>query len=294
MLRKVSVRVRSALPESLRTPVKQVVLAWGKLTSRWRMTPSFIVVGAQRCGTTSLFRVLSDHPDIVRPTASKGIGYFDVHHGKGRKWYASHFPLRFARESKKTFESSGYYAFHPLSIERIAAELPDVKLILMVRDPVERAYSAHRHESARGFEALDFADAIEAEPGRLAGEAEKMAADETYESFDHRHHAYVGRGLYADQLDRMSAAVGRDRIHVVDADRLFAEPDSELSALFSWLGLRAWTPEKFEQWNARPRDPLGADTRAELAKRFEDSDRRLAGYLGRPPSWREQSPGEDG
>lgn len=288
MLRKASVRIRSALPEAMRTPVKEVVLGWGKVTARWRMTPGFIVVGAQRCGTTSLFRVLSDHPDVVRPTASKGIGYFDVHHRLGRRWYAAHFPLRFGRESKTTFESSGYYAFHPLSIERIARELPGVKLILMVRDPVERAYSAHRHESARGFETLDFPDAIQAEPARLAGEAEKMMADPAYESFDHRHHAYVGRGLYADQLDRMTAAVGRDRIHVVDADRLFAQPETELSALFSWLGLRAWLPDTFEQWNARPRDPMADDTRSSLAARFEDSDRRLADYLGRPPSWREE------
>lgn len=254
------------------------------------MEPDFIVIGAQRSGTTSLFRALSEHPDVVRPTTSKGIGYFDVNHHRGPRWYRAHFPLRFGRAGKKTFEISGYYSFHPLAAERIARELPEVKLILVVRDPVDRAHSAHKHEQARGFETEDFETALELEESRLAGEVERIIADPTYESHSHRHHAYVGRGLYADQLERISAVVGRDRIYVVDADRMFRTPEDELGAMFDWLGLRRPDVLHFEKWNARARDPLTPEQRRALSERFADSDRRLVAFMGRTPSWRENTP----
>ena len=102
-----------------------------------------------------------------------------------------------------TFESSPYYLFHPLALDRIAADLPDVKLVVLVRDPVERAYSAHAHEAARGYEDLSFAAALEAEEGRLDGEVERLLGDPAYESHAHRHQALRSRGEYAVQLERL-------------------------------------------------------------------------------------------
>lgn len=155
-LRAISSRARAIVPTPFQAGVRGILTRWGELTAALRMDPDFIVIGAQRCGTTSLFRVLNDHPDVVRPTVSKGIGYFDVNYAKGARWYRSHFPLRVtARLRTKgralAFESSGYYSFHPLAAERIASDLPDVKVVLMVRDPVERAYSAYKHESFSRF-----------------------------------------------------------------------------------------------------------------------------------------------
>jgi len=105
-----------------------------------------------------------------------------------------------------TFESSPYYLFHPLALDRIAADLPDVKLVVLVRDPVERAYSAHAHEAARGYEDLSFAAALEAEEGRLDGEVERLLGDPAYESHAHRHQAFRSRGEYAVQLERAAAS----------------------------------------------------------------------------------------
>jgi hypothetical protein len=265
---------------------------FGTLTQRWRMTPSFIIVGAQRAGTTTLYRVLSEHPSVVRPTASKGIGYFDLNYRRGPAWYRGHFPLTWSGRRKAgadavTFESSGYYLFHPLAAERIAQDLPDVRLVVMVREPVERAYSAHRHELARGFETEPFEEAVVLEEARTAGEQERIVADPDYESFSHRHHAYLARSRYSEQVARLQKAVGEDRVYIVDADRFFEDPQEEFEGLRQWLGLAPWRPTSVEQWNARPRDPLSPELRARLSEYFEPFDRVLADQMGRTPRWRE-------
>ena len=108
--------------------------------------------------------------------------------------------------------------FHPLAADRIAADLPGVRLLVLVRDPVERAYSAHAHERARGFETEPFERALELEPARLAGEAERIAAEPGYLSASHQHHAYRARGRYVEQL-RAAGAAGRPGPHARDRQR---------------------------------------------------------------------------
>jgi hypothetical protein len=239
-----------------------------------------------------LFRVLSEHPDLVRPTMSKGIGYFDVNYGKGRRWYRAHFPVAaLARwrsgNRPQTFECSGYYSVHPLAPGRIAQDLPEARVVLMVRNPVDRAYSAHRHEFSRGFEDVPFEQALELEPSRIAGEVERMVADPGYESYEHRHHAYLTRSRYAEQVQRFVDALGRDRVYIVDADRFFADPQQELAALFAWLGLRPWPVSHVDAWNARPGRPLDAPLQERLMRYFEEPDRQLAELMGCLPSWRD-------
>jgi hypothetical protein len=284
--------VAERFPRSAVEALRDAAHGWGRVTSGLRLRPSVIVVGAQRCGTTTLYRVLSEHPDIVRPTFSKGIFYFDVNYAKGPRWYRGHFPVaalarrRVAGPEPVAFESSGYYSFHPLAAERIGRDLPGVKLVLMVRDPVERAYSAYKHEFARGFETETFERALDLEPERLAGEVDRMVADPSYVSVDHRHHAYVTRGQYAEQVERLQSAVGAGNVYVMDADDFFADPGTEVAGLFDWLGLTPWTPSKVEQWNARPGDGLTPELRDRLRTHYEPHDRRLAELTGRTPSWR--------
>ncbi len=73
--------------------LRRCLRGWGMLTARWRLRPSFVIVGAQRGGTTTLYRVLSEHPALARPTVAKGIGYFDLRYANGPRWYAGQFPL---------------------------------------------------------------------------------------------------------------------------------------------------------------------------------------------------------
>jgi hypothetical protein len=289
--------VRQRAPHRLVLWVRSLIGLWGTLTSPLRLRPAFLIVGAQRAGTTTLYRILEQHPAVARPTVNKGIAYFDIANDRGPRWYRGHFPLRWQAHRHHgpdvvTFESSGYYLFHPLAAGRIARELPDVKVVVMVREPVERAYSAHRHEMARGYEKEPFEVALELEPERTLGEAERIIADPAYESFHHRHHAYLARSRYCEQIERFVTELGPDRVHIVDADAFFLDPVGEFELLRSWLGLPAWQPEKVERWNSRPRSPMPAELRARLDRYFEPYDARLAEQMGRVPSWR-VSVGED-
>src|SRR5690606_30511881 len=160
---------RRDAPQWMKEAGRAVTRTGGRLTSRSRMLPDFLMVGTQRGGTTSLFRALAAHPAIVQPNFHKGVHYFDVNYTRGLSWYRGHFPMRAPAERRVAasgltggkegvrlpvaFESAGYYMHHPLAPERIARDLPGVKLIVLLRDPVIRAYSAHQHELARGFEA---------------------------------------------------------------------------------------------------------------------------------------------
>src|SRR5215472_3008838 len=266
----------------------------GRLTSQTRMLPGFLIVGAQRCGTTSMYRALGEHPAVVKAVLHKGVHYFDVEYGRGRAWYQGHFPVRAlaqraARESgvaPVTFESSPYYMFHPLAAERISRDLPGVKLLVLVRDPAERAYSAHAHELARGFETEPFERALELEDARLEGEVERIMADPSYLSHGHQHHAYRARGRYAEQLDRLERLFGRQRVHVVDSGDFFTKPVPVYDAVLDFLGLPHHGRPNFERHNARPRSPMPPTVRAALDEYFRPHDERLASRLGGMPSWR--------
>ncbi len=265
----------------------------GRVSAPWRMTPSLIIAGAQRCGTTSMYKDLTQHPAILPAVLHKGIHYFDTGYAHNRSWYVAHFPLRStAARIKKTIgiapitgESSPYYLYHPLSASRIAADLPDARLLVLVRDPVERAYSAHTHETARRYETEPFERALELEPERIAGEAERLIADPSYYSFEHQHHSYLARGRYAEQLERLAAAVGRERIHVVDSGRFFAEPEEVYDDIIAFLQLPAWRRPTFAQHNSRPRTDMAPQLRQQLQEYFRPYDEKLTDWLGQPPSW---------
>ena len=176
--------------------------------------------------------------------------------------------------------------FHPFALERIAHDLPHTKLVVMLRDPVERAFSAYKHEFARGFEReKTFERALELEDERLKGEYERMRDDVTYESYAHRHLAYRARGEYADQLERAYALFPREQVHVLDSEEFFAEPAKVYAALVEFLGLSSFTPARFDQHNARPSKPMAAETHAQLTEHYRPLDERLADLLGRRPHW---------
>jgi hypothetical protein len=268
----------------------------GHATSGLRMLPDFLIVGASRSGTTSLHRALAAHPSVVTPLFHKGVHYFDVDYPRGLSWYRGHFPVHSLAEVRvgdagpaRTFESSGYYMHHPAAPERIARDLPGVKLLVLLRDPVERAYSAHRHEFLRGFEdEKSFERALELEPARLEGEVERLLADPAYVSLNHRHRSYADRGQYVQQVRRLFDLFGRDRVHVLDSEAFFAEPEEQFAQVLDFLELPAWRPESFERHNARPRSPMAEATRERLTRHFEPYDAELSALLGRPLTWRRE------
>src|SRR5690349_3699828 len=201
----VSVAQRRVDREDRPTPLLEKLFRG--VTSPRRLLPDFLIIGAQRGGTTSLYNYLQAHPNI-HSASIKEVHFFDRKFQKGVHWYRAHFPMRltkvyagrFRHEGFVTGEASPAYLFHPQVPERIARLLPRVKLIVLLRNPVDRAYSQYYHTLQLGYETLTFEEAIAAEEERIAGEREKISQDEYYQSHAFKHQSYLSRGIYVDQL----------------------------------------------------------------------------------------------
>ena len=265
-------------------------------TVRWRLRaatgafhvlPHFLIIGAAKAGSTSLLRFLAAQPD-VRVPAVEEVHFFDTRFHLGPWWYRSHFPRRWER-STISGESSPYYLFHPLVPQRARKGVPGVKLIVLVRDPVERAYSDWSHRVRKGEEDLSFEDALAREAEVLPAETERLLRDDGYRSSVHQTCSYAARGMYLEQLLRWEQAFDRRQLLVVRSEDLFeATAAPALAEVLRFLDLPVPEPERlaFPATNlGARRAPMADATRTALEARFRAPNRALAGHLGRPSLW---------
>jgi hypothetical protein len=186
--------------------------------------PHFLIVGAPRSGTSALNRYLSEHPDVFTPPR-KELHFFDRNFHRGLDWYRDHFSG--VPSDRIMGESTPAYMGHPRAIERIAATIPEAKLIAILRDPVERAYSHYWWKRARGVESLSFQDAIAAE---MAGKPPSgFARTHLYD--------YIGRGRYFDQLNRVSNYYDREQLLVFLLDDLRVSPQGTYEQMCAFLSI---------------------------------------------------------
>jgi hypothetical protein len=270
---------------------KTVLPAWRRLTAPLRVLPDFAIVSVERGGTTSLYRYLCQHPS-AREAFRKEVHFFDMNFSRGLGWYRAHFPTRLAAAAARargrrlvTGEASPYYLYHPHAAARIARTLPEIRLIALVRDPVERAHSHYHLNVRQGVEPLSFEEAIEREPERLRGEWERLAADENAWSERHYRYGYVDRGLYADRLREWRKHFPADRLLVVCSEELYADPGAMLERVQAFVGFPPWRPADFKAFNQKPYPDLAPETRRRLSAFFAPHNQRLYELLGRDLGW---------
>jgi hypothetical protein len=247
-----------------------------------RALPDAVILGAQKCGTTSLHGYLVQHPGVI-PPLRKEVHYFDLNYPRGEAWYRAHFGR--IGEAGLNLDASPYYLFHPAVPARLHALLPDARLVVLLRDPVRRAYSHYWHERAKGREKLEFEDAIAAEPARIAAAEAGLADGSLDRSADHQHFSYLARGRYAEQLERWLALYPRERFHVVRFEDLVKEPLARLNEVLAFLGLPAASRVDLEPRNTRRYPPMSADTEQRLREHFAPHNRRLEALLDRSFGW---------
>ncbi len=268
------------------TPVAKakatVKAGWRGVTSPLRRLPDWLVIGAQKAGTTSLAEYLGTHSQ-VRSAELKEIDYFTWFYDRPLRWYRGFFPLE--RTCRSTGEASPSYLYDPRVPARVAKTLPDVRLIAVLRDPVDRAFSHYHHERKRGFEPLDFEAALAAEPDRLIAEHERVGTDPGYVSMRLRHWSYLDRGLYAQQLRGWLEHFPQEGVHVVCAEEMFADPAAVYSRALEFLGLPDEPLPAFPPLNANAYSPLADGLKARLGSYFEDANEELFVLLGRRLDW---------
>jgi Sulfotransferase domain len=273
------------IPEPARAVLRNAVWTYGRATASARPLPDFLIIGAQKGGTTALYAYLRRHPAITGPSW-KEVSYFDRHYERGEAWYRGNFPNRVRARGKLVGEASPSYIFHPLGPERVKALVPEARLVALVRNPVERALSHYHHEVALGREPLSFEDALDAEEERLRGEKERLAADSSYFSRAWWSHAYKARGRYAEQLERWLAVFPRERLLILPSEDLGGEPERTHARVLDFLGAAPHRLDAYPRVYERQYEAMSAETRKRLAAEFEAPNRRLYELLGRDLGWR--------
>jgi hypothetical protein len=253
--------------------------------------PDFLIIGAEKAGTTFVYSALCQHP-YVEPASEKEIHFFDTGKWskKGVGWYRSQFPARAWRDGQKviTGEASPYYLPHPFSPSRASDILPNVKLIALLRNPVDRAYSAYKHKVSTGQESLSFEEALAEEENRTAGDLHEMLSDENYYSSRFRLYAYRTRGIYVDQLQRWHKYFAPNQLLVLKSEDLFVDPIGTLERVHEFLDLPKYdmsSTSLTEERNSRTYVPMAAASRQQLEKFFEPHNQRLYEYLGVDFDW---------
>ena len=273
------------IPEPARVVLRNGVWAYGWVTSPFRPLPDFLVLGAQKAGTTALYEYLRRHPQISGPSW-KEVSFFDRHWARGESWYRGNFPNVARTRGKHVGEASPSYVFHPLAPRRVQEVVPEARLIVLVRNPVDRALSQYNHEVALGREPLPFEEALDAEEERLRGEQERMAADPRYFSREWWSHTYKARGRYAEQLERWLAVFPREQLLVLPSDDLGSEPARAHAQVLEFLGASPQRLDSYPRVYEREYEPMKPETRERLAAEFEEPNRRLYELLGRDLGWR--------
>lgn len=239
------------------------------ITSQNRRLPDFIIIGVQKGGTTSLFHYLKLHP-CVRMSSLKEVHFFDNNYSKGINWYKSYFPFKSYSKNKIVGEASPYYVFHPHALKRIKKTLPNVKIIVIFRDPIERAYSHYKMEFRKGKESHSFKEAISLESSRIDKEYVKLISDENYYSFNYQTYSYMKRGLYGKQLEDIYKYFNKEDVCVLQSVDLLNSPETTLKRVYDFLNIPAVLPSKYEIFNKGNSSKLDPSTVAYLSEYFKN------------------------
>lgn len=262
-------------------------------TASLRTLPHYIIIGAGKGGTTSLYRYLIQHP-LIRAGLTKEVHYFDHNYHKGVRWYRAHFFVDFGPYVSRVVcwparfacEATPYYLNHPHCPRRIWQTQPTAKLILLLRNPVARAYSQYQMVREKyKYENLSFEEALAAEPYRIAGEYERMVEDEHYFSFAHFNYSYVDRGIYHKYLENWLRWFPREHIACFRSEDLFNDPQAFYDRLMCFLKLPKHTLRNVSAFNVRNYPSLPAALAERLQAFFEPHNEKLFNMLGQRFDW---------
>lgn len=252
-------------------------------TASLRQLPSFLIIGAQKSGTTSLYSCLTQHPR-VESAFEKEVRYFNNHFHRGVNWYKAHFPLGPGRRVISG-EGEPSYLPNPIAAERVRELVPSARFVVMLRNPVDRAYSHYHHRHTRGQEKRTFEEVCEADMEVLKdGWAGLPTAD--YVRLGHLHYSYLPRGFYYEQLKTWMDVFPRDQFLIVRAEDFFADSQAVFDDVLAHLGL---PPHRLEQGDKRNvggySQSMSDETRARLEAYFRPQNQRLYEFLDRDFGW---------
>ena len=234
--------------------------------------PDFLIIGAKKCGTTFLYDLMSRHP-YVEPAAKKELHYFDIlADEESTEWYRRCFPPPRWKDGRRTItgEATPYWDKHCVP-ERIAKVLPQARLIVLLRNPVDRAYSDYQQARRKGWETRTFEEAIEAEKAQLPASSK-----------------YLSRSTYVDHLLRWSKYFADEQMLVLKSEDFFECTQDTIERVLDFLELPTWEPEASEKRNRNKYEQeMHPATRQRLEEYFEPHNEKLYEHLGVEFDWQQ-------
>ncbi len=260
------------------------------LKSAQRRPPNFMIIGAEKCGTTSLYHYLRQHPAVL-PPIEKEIDFFDMEYEQGLEWYLAHFPAMpkpgMEQEKEKapsnwiTGETSPNYLYSNVAPERVAQHFSDIKLAVILRHPIDRAVSRYSMMVRNGAEKRSFETAVTEEMALI--QQATTADDISWPVLNRCRH--LGNGLYYYHLKRWLTCFAREQLLVLRSEDLFATPESTLTQLYSFLGLSQHSAQTYPKHNSGDYPPIDSDIRQQLADFFAPHIRKLENLLAQSFDW---------
>ncbi|MDJ0731259.1 MAG: sulfotransferase domain-containing protein [Crocosphaera sp.] len=260
---------------------KGSILSYRILTSPLRAKPDFLVIGGMKCGSSSLYQYLLKHPNVY-PPLTKELYYFSTQKftQKSFAWYRSNFPI--SKPNYMTGEATPDYIFYAKTAQRVANKLPSVKLISILRNPIDRAYSHYHHSVSLGWENNSFEEAIKLEKSRLSTKSSTINDGTPHPS--HKH-SYLSRGLYLKQLKEWFCFFPREQILILKAEDLYSQPKTTMNRVFQFLNLPANKIDIYKTYNSRNYAPIKPEVRQKLIDYFKPEKEKLYEYLGVNFNW---------
>ncbi len=256
-------------------------------TSPLRIMPSFLIIGAKKCGTTSLFHYLCEHPNVGEPTW-KEISYFNIYYDRGNAWYKSFFPISLPKLDSQylmTGEATASYICHSQAPYRIATTLPKVKLIVLLRNPVDRAYSHYHHTKRIGREQLSFEDAIAQEESRVE-QLENESRELGLNSSPAYNYTYLASGMYAEQLKNWLKLFNKEQLLILKSEDFFDRPEAVFKQVLDYLELPDWSPKTYRKHNINSYpQAIKPNTKEFLTEYFQPHNQKLYELLGVDFGW---------
>jgi len=285
-------KIISRMPVSLRNRIKTDLVRLRMPFSNRGLRPSFFLIGGMKCGTTSLFNNLALHPNVAAPV-SKEIRYFDFFYHRQKEWYNAHFPMKIMLKLKhgedfeafQTGEASPSYLFNPHTPARVKDYNSDARIIVMLRNPVDRALSHYNHTARYTNEPLSFEEAVNTEESRIGHEMKRHLEDPKFLGDNRILYSYLARGHYLEQLTPWFDTFSKENILVIKSEDYFEDTHKIYSDVLEFLGLPHWTRNSFAKLNTARYSPLSEELKDQLYAYFEPYNQQLYKYLGHSFNW---------
>jgi tetratricopeptide (TPR) repeat protein len=244
--------------------------------------PNFIILGAQKAGTSSLFKYAIQHPQII-PPLRKELEFWSRRMNRGLDWYLSQFPaIPPGKETYISGEACPGYLDHDVSAERLRAKFPETKLIVILRNPVDRAYSHYNHWLRRQQETRDFETAIQASFDQLSSGTDGTIDEQRLWNTPHD---YLARGVYVVFLKHWMSVFPRDRFLILSNEQLNRDPQATLSQVFDFLELPDAAIEADLRHNVGSYLPISDRARQLLERFYTPYNQALETFLDHPFHW---------